>query len=190
VLAQEAISGPGIGVFLLLYGGRVLARFAHERVLEKPPSGGVSVLSQSRPIDEELFEKSVRLLEALGWSGVAMVEYKRDATTGEPVLMEINGRFWGSLQLAIDAGVDFPALVAEAALGGDPAPVLDYRPARMRWEWGHVDHLIARLRTPGGFRAIPAWLAAFSARGEILRIGDPAPFLRETVGWARALFKR
>lgn len=190
VLAQEAISGPGVGVFLLLHEGSVLARFAHERVLEKPPSGGASVVSRSRPIDEELYEKSVRLLEALGWSGVAMVEYKRDIVTDEPVLMEINGRFWGSLQLAIDAGVDFPALLAEVALGGNPDPVLDYHPTRMRWEWGHVDHLVARLKSVGGFRVIPAWLAAFAVRGEVCRVADPGPFARETVAWVGALFKR
>ena len=37
-----------------------------------------------------------------------MVEFKHDERDGVPKLMEINGRFWGSLQLAIDAGVDFP----------------------------------------------------------------------------------
>jgi len=187
ILAQEAITGPGVGVFVLLHEGRVLARFAHRRLLEKPPSGGVSVFSRSEPMDEELFEKSVSLLRALDWSGVAMVEFKRDDVTGEAVLMEINGRFWGSLQLAIDSGVDFPAILAEASLGRAPDPVRDYRSARMRWEWGHVDHLIARIRSSGGFRALPEWAAGFVGRGEVLRLSDPGPFVRETAEWFRAL---
>ncbi|MDR0787711.1 MAG: ATP-grasp domain-containing protein [Gemmatimonadota bacterium] len=187
ILAQEAITGPGTGVFLMLHEGRVLARFAHCRLLEKPPSGGVSVLSRSEVMDEELFEKSVRLLETLGWSGVAMVEFKRDASTGEAVLMEINGRFWGSLQLAIDAGVDFPALLAAATLGERPAPVMTYRPVRMRWEWGLVDHFGIRMKTGGRFSALSDVLKGVFARGEVLRLNDPKPFLRETMEWFRAL---
>ena len=41
-----------------------------------------------------------------------MVEFKLDARDGVAKLMEINGRFWGSLQLAVDAGVDFPAILS------------------------------------------------------------------------------
>jgi hypothetical protein len=48
-----------------------------------------------------------------GWHGVAMVEFKIDRRDQLPKLMEINGRFWGSLQLAIDAGVDFPAILLQ-----------------------------------------------------------------------------
>lgn len=70
--------------------------------------------------DPALVERSRRLLARLNWQGVAMVEYKIDASTGMPYLMEINGRFWGSLQLAIDAGVDFPRLLLEVATGGGP----------------------------------------------------------------------
>ncbi len=58
-----------------------------------------------------------------------MVEFKADARTGTPYLMEINGRFWGSLQLAIDAGVDFPAILVAAALGA-PIPPRSPRSAR------------------------------------------------------------
>lgn len=46
-------------------------------------------------MDEALYERTINLLDAFGWSGVAMVEYKVDERSGEPVLMEINGRFWG-----------------------------------------------------------------------------------------------
>lgn len=188
VLAQELITGPGIGVFLLLHEGRVVARFSHRRLFEKPPRGGVSVLSQAEPMDEALYHSSVRLLEALDWSGVAMVEYKRDDATGEHVLMEINGRFWGSLQLAIDAGVDFPRLLVDLALGKPVTPVLHYAAAKTRWEWGHVDHLLARCRrgpARSRLQAVGQWLATMGpgTRNEVLRMSDPRPFLRETIQW-------
>ena len=152
VLLQERISGPGMGIFLLRWNGEPRAVFAHRRIREKPPSGGVSVYRESVEADPDLVARSEELLERFGWSGVAMVEYKRDADTGVPYVMEVNARLWGSLQLAVDAGVDFPRLLVEAALGA-PAPTSPgYRTGvRCRWWWGDVDHLIARLRgqSPG-----------------------------------------
>ena len=82
------------------------AVFAHRRLREKPPSGGVSVYRESVAPDPSLVARAAALLAGLGWRGVAMVEMKTDARTGTPYLMEVNGRFWGSLQLAVDAGVD------------------------------------------------------------------------------------
>jgi len=197
VLVQERIRGDGIGVFLLRWDGRLLGAFAHRRIREKPPSGGVSVLRESVPLPAHLLDRSLKLLEAFDWRGAAMVEYKEDAEVGEPVLMEVNGRFWGSLQLAIDAGVDFPSLLVAAATGQDPEPVLDHRVGvRSRWFWGDVDHLIARVRhsrewlglppdAPGRVLALLQFLASSGpgVRGEVLRWADPKPALVEGIDW-------
>jgi predicted ATP-grasp superfamily ATP-dependent carboligase len=146
VLLQERIAGEGVGVFACYDRGKALALFAHRRIREKPPSGGVSVLRESAPLDPAAAEHANRLLQALGWHGVAMVEFKRDDRDGSLRLMEINARFWGSLQLAIDAGVDFPAMLAELALGGVVQPVDGYaQGVRSRWFWGDFDVLLAVL---------------------------------------------
>ncbi|HEY8105395.1 MAG TPA: ATP-grasp domain-containing protein, partial [Gemmatimonadales bacterium] len=156
LLLQERIVGPGVGVFLLVWNGELKAAFSHRRIREKPPSGGVSVYRESIPLDPELLARSRALLDRFGWQGVAMIEYKLNEATGTPYLMEINGRFWGSLQLAVDAGVDFPALLARLALGDDPEPVMSYRTGvRSRWWLGDVDHLIARLRRSPEALALP-----------------------------------
>lgn len=55
-----------------------------------------------------LLDAGLRLLDALAWHGVAMVEFKRDRRTGEFMLIEINAKFWGSTELALRAGVNFP----------------------------------------------------------------------------------
>lgn len=199
LLLQRRVRGPGVGVFLLLWGGRTIAVFSHRRIREKPPSGGVSVYRESIPADPTLVERSRTLLEHFGWQGVAMVEYKLDEASGVPYLMEINGRFWGSLQLAIDAGVDFPALLLSAAAGKTPQPVLQYRTGlRSRWWWGDVDHLLARLRltsnqleSPGNgggkLQALRDFLVLWRPgdRNEVLRLKDPRPFFRETIDWFR-----
>ncbi len=198
ILIQERIEGPGIGIFLLIHDGRSAAVFAHRRLREKPPSGGVSVLRESVAADPELVRASVELLSAFDWEGVAMVEYKVDERTGVPYLMEVNGRFWGSLQLAVDAGVDFPALLVRAALGEPLPPPPDYREGvRLRWLWGDVDHLIARLRPGadrngnglrvGRFGAVADWVTSWRPRErwETLRFSDPRPFLRESLEWVK-----
>jgi predicted ATP-grasp superfamily ATP-dependent carboligase len=200
VLAQRRVSGPGIGIFLLLKDGALLAQFAHRRILEKPPWGGVSVCSEAVAVSPRLVEQSAELLRAFSWSGVAMVEYKVDRHTGDPYLMEVNGRFWGSLQLAIDAGVDFPRLLVESATGRDVVPVLGWRSGiRLRWRLGEVDHLIARLRRstshPHRFGELPSLGSAFRhailpawhprSRGEVFRLNDPRPGLVELAGWVR-----
>jgi biotin carboxylase len=196
VLVQERIRGPGTGIFLLLWDGRVRARFAHRRLREKPPGGGVSVYRESVAPDPALAARAEALLRRLHWQGVAMVELKTDERTGTPYLMEVNGRFWGSLQLAVDAGVDFPSLLLDAAFGAPAAPPPPWRPGvRSRWEWGEVDHLIARLRRPGAGGGLPpedggrgrALLDFLTVRrgdrGEVFRWRDPAPALRESLDW-------
>lgn len=184
ILVQRRISGSGTGVFLLIRDGRVLAHFGHRRIREKPPSGGVSVLRESVAVEGSLLERSIALLRAFEWEGVAMVEFKVDRDSGTPYLMEINGRFWGSLQLAVDAGVDFPRLLLETWMGNPPSVPPTYRSGvQSRWFWGDVDHLLLRLRD----RRFPLWafLTGFlpPAREEVIRLSDPVPGWRESRRW-------
>ena len=199
VLLQRRIVGPGMGVFLLLSDDRVLAHFGHRRIREKPPSGGVSVYRESAVIDQALLDRSIALLRTMGWTGVAMVEYKTDAQTGIPYLMEVNGRLWGSLQLAVDSGVDFPTQLVSWALGEQVDPIQDYRMGvRSRWWWGDIDHLLIRLirsdqsnhlprEQSTRTRAILDFLLLWRPgdRSEVFRLTDPRPFLRETLEWFR-----
>lgn len=120
VLVQEYCAGEGHGVELALHQGRVLGAFQHRRVREVPFSGGPSSLRESVPLDPVLFDYSARLMSALEWTGLAMVEFK--LTPAGPRLMEINGRVWGSLPLAVKSGMDFPAMAAELHLDGPPDP--------------------------------------------------------------------
>jgi predicted ATP-grasp superfamily ATP-dependent carboligase len=201
LLVQQRIEGHGVGVFLLRWEGQVVATFAHRRLREKPPSGGVSVCCESVIPPDALIEQSARLLAALDWQGVAMVEYKHDIRSGKDYLMEINPRFWGSLQLAIDSGVDFPALLLALASGQRPQPVHHWRiGVRSRWCWGEIDHLVARLRrsdaelhlaagSPGKLRTALTVLSPWRprTRSDVWRWSDPRPGLRESLAWFQTL---
>jgi len=116
VLLQEYRRGEGLGVELLTLKGVPLAVFQHRRLREVPITGGASSFRESVPVDPSLLDLAVRMLAALDWTGLAMVEFK--VGSGGPTLMEINGRVWGSLPLAVKSGVDFPALLADVHLGG------------------------------------------------------------------------
>jgi len=192
-LLQQRIIGPGLGVFMLFDHGRLVSEFGHVRLREKPPAGGVSVLRESTLVDGTLRDYAMRVFGPLGWHGVAMMEFKEDTRTGSRFLMEVNGRFWGSLQLAIDAGVDFPYLVCQLAMDQPPAAMPRYRPGvKSRWLLGDLDHLCLRLfksdralglppSAPSRFRTLVDFMK-FQQRDthyEIARLDDPRPFLFE-----------
>ncbi|MGD9726158.1 MAG: ATP-grasp domain-containing protein [Nitrospiraceae bacterium] len=156
-LIQQRVLGEGQGIFALMNDGKPLALFAHRRIREKPPSGGVSVLRESIPLDKSLVEPALRLLQHVRWHGVAMVEFKIDHDSKVPVLMEINGRFWGSLQLSIDAGMNFPWLLFQMAAGRIASlPENGYQSGiKSRWLLGDLDHLLMRLRKPEASLNLP-----------------------------------
>jgi predicted ATP-grasp superfamily ATP-dependent carboligase len=145
-LIQEYIPGDEIyGVSALLnMDSKVRASFVHKRVRQFPLTGGPStyrVSVSNRPIAEI----GIRLLEQIGWQGVAMVEFKVDPRDGTPKLMEVNPRFWGSLSLAIEAGIDFPHLLYRMAIDGDVHPVFNYKTGvKQRFMlFGDIFHFLA-----------------------------------------------
>lgn len=126
VLEQEYVTGRGVGIECLYRNGSCVWHFQHERLHELPLTGGGSSYRRSSPADAGLLSHAKRLLDGLEWHGVAMVEFKGTAERGFR-LMEVNPRLWGSLALAIDAGVDFPHGLWNIAVGVEPGPQPDYR---------------------------------------------------------------
>ncbi|HEX3156106.1 MAG TPA: ATP-grasp domain-containing protein, partial [Candidatus Angelobacter sp.] len=126
VQQQEYVQGRGVGVEFLFNRGRKLWHFAHERVHEYPPTGGASSYRRSIIPPAAMLQDAQKLLTAIHWHGVAMVEFKIDAK-GQHWLMEINPRLWGSLALSIDAGMDFPLGLLQIAQGEEPAPQPKYK---------------------------------------------------------------
>ncbi|MEP6935713.1 MAG: ATP-grasp domain-containing protein [Nitrospirota bacterium] len=203
-LIQQRIEGEGQGVFGLFNHGRPCALFAHRRIREKPPAGGVSVFRESIELPKPMTDYAVRLLERVQWDGVAMVEFKVDRQSQIPMLMEINGRFWGSLQLAIDAGLNFPYLLYQA-MNGMPVSVPNnaYRiGTKSRWLLGDLDHLLLRLtKSNSGLRLDPhaisrgRCLAEFfklfqhDLHYEVESLSDPGPALAEYRAWFSHLWR-
>lgn len=194
VLVQEVVTGEGTAIFALFDSGEPVVAFAHRRIHEKPPWGGVSVLSQSIDPPQDMLDCSLRLLRKLSWHGVAMVEFKRNAA-GTPILMEINPRFWGSLELAVRCGVDFPWLAMQVAEGQNPVTPQPRKGAN-RWILGEVDSFITAMRAGDGRspRVVEPlrrlWDMRFGLCPEIERAGDLRPAFYEYASWLKTSFCR
>jgi predicted ATP-grasp superfamily ATP-dependent carboligase/CelD/BcsL family acetyltransferase involved in cellulose biosynthesis len=202
-LVQGFVAGQGKGVFALCDQGRVVAWFAHERLRDTRPTGSSSSLRRSIRLEPRLREPAERLLLELKWHGPAMVEFKDDGIN-TPCLMEINGRFWGSLQLAIDAGVDFPRLWVSILKGETVSPIHSYTEGlTLRWIWGDVKRLFFIMRGapagyPGTFPSVGQGLKELfgpQPTGTIMEmwrrddwrpgVGEFAGALRELFAWRR-----
>jgi predicted ATP-grasp superfamily ATP-dependent carboligase len=176
VVVQEYVAGEGCAFFGLLDHGEPRAKFMHRRLREYPVTGGASTAAESL-VDPILSELGLRILKALRWHGVAMVEFKRDRD-GQYRLMEINPKFWGSLDLAITAGVEFPWLAVLMATGAPFASIEDYRVgARFRWVFDDLIHAVARPRDLGAFLR-DFWDPMVA---DDLRFDDPGPSLFRAV---------
>lgn len=192
-MLQSFIEGTGQGIFALFDHGSPVCYFAHRRLREKPPGGGVSVLSESAPVNEKLKASATRLLHNVSWHGVAMVEFRVSAD-GKGYLMEVNPRFWGSLQLAIDSGIDFPWLLYLVSTGAE-LPEVRWRHRRVRWLLGDLDRLYLVLKAPSSTYSTPRKFVellrfmkpGLRTRHEVNRWRDLRPFWFEVKQYLLAL---
>jgi protein-tyrosine-phosphatase/predicted ATP-grasp superfamily ATP-dependent carboligase len=191
VLLQEYCPGVGVGIEILIHQGECLAKFQHRRLKEAPASGGVAILAVAEEPDPELVRSSMQLLRALEWEGVAMVEYRVDREAGRSALMEVNGRFWGSVSFPVAAGINFPYYYWQVLHGEQPVVPERYR-VGMRWRWspGYFDRMqsiifrnAARMGPkPSLVRELLLATADFSPliKEAAWSWSDPFPFFAET----------
>jgi predicted ATP-grasp superfamily ATP-dependent carboligase len=195
-LVQAYCPGAGLGHMIFFHRGEALLRLQHRRIAEWPPEGGISTVCESLPLslNAELFVKSEALLKRIGWEGAAMVEYRMDAQTGTVGLMEINGRFWGSLPLAYHAGVPFAWYTyAVLGLGIRPDPPRYRARVRCRYMMPETRRILTLLRCRGRLKnrevasvsgEICECLRQFlspRSRYYVLTFRDPAPFLADMI---------
>jgi predicted ATP-grasp superfamily ATP-dependent carboligase len=150
-IIQKYIQGEGAGFFAFYKNGECKNYFIHRRIREYPVSGGASTCAESF-YDESILQNGKKILDYLKWEGVAMVEFKKDNSTGIYNLMEINAKFWGSLDLALLAGINFPQMLIDDALGME-IERNDFN-RKLRFQWilnGDLFHILERPRHLGAF---------------------------------------
>jgi predicted ATP-grasp superfamily ATP-dependent carboligase len=141
-MIQEYVPGHNVSVGLLFDRGEAKAVCVIRVKRGTPVTGGASVLRESIAPDPTLVRYAIDLLRRLHWHGVAEVEFKMDSRDSKPKFMEINPRFWGSMNVAIESGVDFPYLSYLLAKGEQFHPVFKYKiGAKFRWLNGDAENL-------------------------------------------------
>ena len=181
MLVQEYCEGVGVGVQMLVHEGECHAVFQHRRLKELPFGGGVAVTAVAETPNPQLVESSLKLLRALEWDGVAMAEYRVNRATGEAVLLEVNGRYWGTVSLAVSAGLDLPYYHWQLLHGERPSIAkVDAGGKRWRWTAGYLTRL---------YRMFAIARQSAAARAELKRTllqmpADFSPFVED------ALFSR
>jgi len=150
-IIQEYVLGDGYGFFGLFNNGSPRALFMHKRIREFPITGGPSTCAQS-VYDNQLLNYGLKILQKLKWHGVAMVEFKKDNKNNDYKIMEINPKFWGSLDLAIASGIDFPYLLYEMILNGDVKPSFSYK-IGLKYMWPFPDDFNRVILNPLNFKS-------------------------------------
>jgi predicted ATP-grasp superfamily ATP-dependent carboligase/protein-tyrosine-phosphatase len=187
VLIQDHVEGVGVGQEFLCRDGEIIYAFQHDRLREYKGSGG-STYRVSAPLHAGMLEASRKLLKALQWNGVVMVEYRFDASTDIFALIEINGRFWGSLPLPVSLGIDFPYGLYQECIGeiamksaGYPAGIY----ARSMFED------VGQMRRSGAsfvdliseYALALTWLFSGKEHWDQFSLDDPMPFINVCRGF-------
>lgn len=176
LMVQEFVQGEGYGVEALMHDGEPKALFMHRRLREYPTTGGASTLRESVR-DDKLALSGIRLLQAMRWDGVAMVEFRVNTSTREPRLIEVNGRFWGSLPLAINSGVDFPYLLYKSLVNKEDFSRSEYRIGlQQRWFAGDFLWLYSSLINGNGItKSVKEFLRSSAVPEDVITFDDIAP---------------
>lgn len=176
------------GFFAIYDRGEPLATFQHRQRRGYKYCGGPSAFRESVDIPA-LASAGRRLLDALEWHGVAMVEFKRDPETGRFQLMEVNPRFWSSLPFTVQAGADFPFYAWLLATGRadevDPGYDVGVAGHLLRGELLYLHSVLTEayplVERPGFPAAVGDVLASIARhpRFDYLDLDDPGPFLAD-----------
>ena len=205
-LIQQYCRGVGLGQMLYMDDGEATLRFQHRRLHEWPPEGGVSTLCRAEPTNAHAAQMllSEALLCALDWQGQAMVEYRYEAESGRYWLMEVNGRFWGSLPLARHCGALFAwEAYRRTVLGQTDVAPTPRDTLRARYMVPETKRLARVLLSPSRisdpfFQRRPladltAYLLTFfdpRARYYVFSLSDPRPWLRDMAQMFRKAVRR
>ena len=189
MIQEEIPAGEKFDVACLFdENSRPLATFAQKEIRWFPLRDGASTVQESvwRP---DLVDLAVQLLQKAGWTGIAEAEFMVDPRDGTPKLLEVNPRFWGSVQLAIQSGVDFPYMLYEWACGRPVQPVHDYKVGRLCRQLLPYD-LMNFVANPDRFKMQPSFFNFFDPNcgHNLFSASDPGPLLGFFLSCSRYLF--
>lgn len=188
-MLQEYLPGEIIDVVFLFNKGKPIELMVQKRLLTRYDSGGSGSLNMTI-VEPNLIKQSIKLMSALDWHGVGMVEFKRDRN-GVPKLLEINTKFWGTTETAIAAEVDFPYLLYKLAMGEELKPNHKYLfPKKFGWPFPMGIECILDSKKPLIY--VKEYLKLLTQKNsiDIQLTKDPKPFAQQLYVSLRILASR
>jgi len=185
-LVQEYVPGQTTTTVGVADDGTFLTHFQERRLRTTPASGGSSTLIRGFR-DERLRDHAAEVVAELGWTGPIQVEFMW-TPDDEFVLIEVNGRYWGSTPLAVASGVDIPAVHYAQLTGATPQPPTGYRDdvVHQRLFYGDLKWLGEKLADGNYWALVPFTAALICADQVFFSAEDPGPTIA-TVRQAAAL---
>jgi D-aspartate ligase len=182
ILIQELIPGRAANLysfFGLFKDGEVVAGFSARRSRQHPMEFGRASTFVETVAVPELGGLATRLLTAIGYSGLAEVEFMYDPKHGRYELLEVNPRIWGWHTLASRAGVNLMHLAYAQAIG-EPVSA---GPFRVGAKWVHLltDIPTAAQEIWHGKLSMRDYLQSMRGSKEfaVLSLSDPLPVIIE-----------
>lgn len=120
IVVQEFLAGGTKNLFsyaALFDGEHMLQGMAVRRIRQHPMDFGHATTYAMAADIPELEQHAAKFLKAVGYRGVAEVEFMLDERTGEYKFLEMNGRFWGWHSLTHRAGLNLPRDLFRMLLG-------------------------------------------------------------------------
>ena len=153
------------------------ARAAARYVRTWRPDFGMATFSTSIAPPQELMDRADRLLEAFAWEGIFQIQLIA-GDDGSFAAIDLNPRPYGSMALALRAGVNIPGIWARTVLSGGSAEVVEARPGiNYRWEDGDLRHLLWQLRRGRPNEAFRVLRPHRRVAHAYFKIDDPLPLL-------------
>jgi len=179
-IVQEYISHDGghysIGT-LFNDNSEPVAVHVYKETKQYPISGGPAVNAIS--VEKDVWvDNMLQILKYVDWKGPAHMDVLWDPASNTPRLLEVNPRFWMTLNLSIKSGVDFPYILYMLAIGETVEPIKSYK-VGLRYRWVLPNEILWLMQTPNkidGFREFINFWEKDTCYG-ILSLEDPMPII-------------
>lgn len=125
-MIQEYVSGELHDVAAFCIDGEMKLGLTQKRLMTRPLSGGMGIVNVTTK-HEQLLHYAEKIIDRVKWNGVMLMDFKIDDRNGEPKLLEVNPRFWGTTWLTIQAGYNYPYYLVQNTYGVKIDFPADYR---------------------------------------------------------------
>ena len=178
-MIQEVVRGDDLELTLLCLHGTPVSGSTYLSLRNAPLPFGPPVACRTIQ-DGALMDAGSRLLQDLGYHGVAHLDFRRDRRDGEPKLLDFNARLAGTDEISSASGVNFSHMLYQIALGEEPEPCFDFETGlEFRWPiFGELRYLMQTDDRMAAIRELLSWKDVSTN----LRLSDPLPHIAHLLG--------